>query len=400
MSLISRQTTHVEHDKHYEGQQPAFTNGSAKFVMTNDGTKDCLALLVTEMFLKKLNEMFEHDRNLENLRIPLNRAKTDIESVENSIQIAKSSLESAKSEAEKEDIRQYLAHQEPRLRKFNHRKDNLEEQRADHRTEISRCSIYAHYVLETAMDSARLLKTSQLPSLPENDSNESVQSPEPPPAISQTPARPAPSPEQLEREVAYDELEDCWHHLDKLQRLFGEREYAYQEELAEHRRRCPGETCSFIQSEFDRRHVAYGMQLTGALIEAESSFERAKDRAKALEVFGRESESDFDHRRDDSTSAGHAQVSMSMPKRKFIEAWRADISDIGTLTDHEELSPEDADAGLVEISDSMSARDCGEYRKRIDRWQEARGVHEGSNRKEMRNIWVTDDFAPNRRHSD
>ena len=400
MSCTSSRATRIDHEIPQGGRRSVFTDGSARFVMTNDGTKDCFALLVTELFLDKLNDMFIQDRDLHTIQGPVIHLKMDIESVEGSIRTAKKSLDSTKSEAEKDDIRQYLAHQEPRLLKLNHRKDELEEQCTDLKREISRSSTYAHYVLKTAMELANLLRQSRPLPPPSICSNQSAKSPRPPPAISRTPARPKPSPEQLERELAYDELEDCWHHLDKLQRLFGEREYAYQEELTEHRRRCPGETCSLIQSEFDRRHVVYGMQLTGALIEAESSFERAKDRARALEVFGRESESDFDHRQDDSTSAKHAQVSMPMPKRKFIEAWQAEISEIGTLTDYEEISPEDADAGLVEISDSMSARDCGEYRKRIDRWQEARGVHEGANRKEVRNVWLTDGFAPDRRHSD
>ena len=383
----------AEPDMDHEAQRPKFTNGPAKFIMTNDGKQDCLALLVTETFLDQLNIMFKHDRDLENLRAPLNCAKSEIDSVDHSIKMARDSLKSAKGEAEKDDIRQYLMHQEPRLRKFNHRRDDLEEQCTNLKREISCCGNYAHYVLETAMESADLLKSSQPIHLPRSDSDASVQSSERPLAVLQKPAKPSLSPEEAERQVAYDELRGCWYNLEKVQRLFNERKYAYQEELADHQRRCTGERCSFNQSDFDRGHLVYGMELTGALIEAEASFERAKQRAEDLGINDHESESEYDHRHGDSASPEQTQAPASMPKRSFIEAWRANVSEVETIKEQDEILPNHDDAGFVEISDSMSARDCSDYRKKIDRWQEACGLHEGFKRRKLTSVKIADNLA-------
>lgn len=386
----------TEHEVKGKQLLPGLTNGPARFIITNDGSQDCLAFFPTEMFLTKLNEMFEQDRDLDTIEGPVIHAKMEIKGIERSMQAAKDSLQSVESETEIEEIRHYLNHQERRLINLCQRRDELEEQCTVLKREIDIAGNYAHYVLKTAMESAGLLRQRKPLPLPDINRGEPILFPTHHPAVSESRPRPAPSPEKIQRQVAYDELKDCWYHLQKVQRLFDEREYVYQEELADYRERCIEGRCSFPQSELDRHHVRYGMEVTGALIEAESAFEKAKDRADVLGVGSSRSDSSLDHRYDESLSAEQIQVSASMVNRSFIEAWRADIPAFEDHQDIDMTATEGLDTGLVDISDSMSARDCGEYRKRIDRWQETRGVYEGCNRRSTRTIWTNDE---ERRHS-
>ena len=398
--IMSETSAHTNDNKRGVQTDQLLTSGPARFIVTNNGSEDNLALLVTRTFLDKLNDMFEQERDLNAIRVPANHARMDIEVIENSTQHARNTLEAAQSETEREEIKQYLAHQEPRLLKLQKRKRALEEQCTVLKLEISRSGNYAHYVLQTAMESANLLRKSKpSPPPPSVDSEEdSVHYPERQhPVVQQSHNihQLELSPEQKERQAAYEELRDRWHHLEKIQRLFAEREYLYQEELADYQRGSADGLYDFPQSELDRRHVHYGMQLTGALIEAESLFERARERADALGVGSAHSNSSCD------SPDNELQVSAPMINRNFIEAWRAEIlsgSEEVHLDDIGLMTPEYHDAlELVDISDSMSARETGEFRRKIDRWQEACGVH----RQQMaETVWTANDDAVFwRRHS-
>ena len=297
-------------------QAPSLTSGPARFVATSDGSKDCLALLVTDVFLEKLNDMFEQDRDLDTISGPLIHAKMDIDGIETSIQMAEKSLETAKSGTEKVEIKRHLEHQRLRLIKLCQRRDELEERSIDLKREISRSSNYAHYVLETAMKSANLLRQDEPRPQSPVDTEEPIKVPSRQQIASPTSQRSLPSSEEVQRQIALDELRDCWYHLDKIQRLFNEREYLYHEKLAEYRQDCRNGTCSITQSELDRRHLDYSMRLTGALIEAESNFERARSRADALGAGSDYSDSSCYHRYDEDTSLENAQQAM----QQLIEA--------------------------------------------------------------------------------
>lgn len=384
----------VRHEPPFAG----FASGPARFVTTNDGSRDCLALLVTETFLEKLNDMFQCERDLNTIQGPVNTANMDIKSIEYSIERAKKSLESSENKAEKEEIRQYLDHQQPRLLKICQRKQEIEEQCFVLKREISRSSSYAHYVLNSAMESANLLRQREALPYPRIDSGEPIQFPSRQPVISQSRPKPSPSPEELRRQAAFEELEDCWHHLDKIQRFFNGREQLYHQDLAEYQQKCADGRCSLSQSEFDRRHVEYGMRLTGILIDAESSFERAKERVEVFEEASSRDDSSYDHRYDEKVPREQVQAPAPMLNRGFIEAWRADVSGPGADENLEMATTDAVDAELVDISDSMSARDCSEYRKKIDRWQQACGTHQSSKRRRTREVWTRNDDLW-RRHS-
>ena len=374
------------------------TSGPARFVMANDDSKDCLALLVTDTFLEKVNDMFEQDRNSRTIHGSVIQAQLDIEAIENSIEVARRSLRLAESGVEKEELQQYLDKKEPRLVKLRQWKNELDDRYDNLKLEISRSSNYAHYVLNTAMKSAKLLRQNKPLPRPDIDERESVGSPSTPPLSSPPPNKPALSPEERQRQAAYDELRDCWYHLDKIQRLFNEREYLYHEKLAEYRQDCVNGTCSISQSELDRRHLDYSMRLTGALIDAESNFERARDRADALGAGSDYSDSSCYHRYNEDTSLDNAQQAVATVDRSFIEAWRANVKDCEMSENPEVVGMDLSDDGLVDISDSMSARDCSENRKKINRWQKTCGFGRVFDQKRMNIVSIDDGLALDQRN--
>ena len=380
--------------------QPLLTDGPARFVIAHDGTSDCLALLVTETFLDKLNDMFEQDRDLNTIRKPVAHANMTIQAIENLIERAQQSLQSAEGETESAELHQYLEHQEPRLLKLRQRANQLEEQCTTLKREISRSSNYAHYVLKTAMESANLLRQDKPVSLPELDDEASIQFPENRPVFPEIRHTNSPSPEDLERQAAYDDFRDCWHHLDNIQRLFHERGYLYDAELAEYQRKCIEGSCWMARSEFDRRHLEYGMRLTGALIEAEASFERAKERADAAAPGSSCHDSSYCHPKEETESKAQAIDLGTQVDPTFIEAWRANVPQSDLDEDSYILSTNESEAGLVEISDSMSARDCGEYRRAIDRWEQNCQMYREMYPQNAHDILVEDDRSMSlRRHS-
>ena len=378
---MSNESSHASHNDHgVQQDQPklSFTDGAAEFVMAHDGSKDCVALLVTETFLGKLNEFFQHNNDLDMINEAIVHTRMDVKNLENLVQSAQHTLDMTEKEKEKEEIYHYLDHQKSQLLKLCERKHLLEEQCTTLKREASCSSDYAHYVLKTAMESAHLLKKAEPLRVPDIDSGEPLPFPKPQPTTSQTCPQPTPSPEQLERQQAYEELEDCWHHLDKIQFQFDEREHFYKKEVARFQQGYRSDGYYTSRSELDRDHVKYGMRLTRALIEAESAFERAKDRADALGLGSERSESDYDDRYD---SREELQVSASMLDRRAIEAWRAKVEGFEIYEDLDAvMTMEDTDAGLVDISDSLSARIGGEKRRKIDRWQRACNTLEGPDR--------------------
>lgn len=385
----------MEDTKDHQTQIPC-TEGPARFLMTSDGTRDCLALLLPGTFVKRLADLFNDSSSLDALQSHLNKAKMDARDTEASIHMAKESLDLVRTDNEKINIRGYLDHQESRLLKICERKDALEEETRILRHEVEVSRAHTEWVLETAMETGNLLKPhkSFIPS-EYNDEKASRRSASSA-GVLINPARPAVDPVELRCQEANEKVRECWCELEQAQRIFDDKEREYEERLIEWNR---GEY-DISRSEFDRRMLLYNQQITGSLIDREASFENAKERAEQLSVsFNASQSSSHSYRHDESMSPEEAARHASSIDRKFIDAWRADVTTSGYQEDLQMMHGEHVDAGLVQISDSTSAADDGEYTKMINRWQKARGVYEGVNRPRTNDIWTRDVGAIDRRYS-
>lgn len=206
--------------------------------------------------------------------------------------------------------------------------------------------------------------------------------------------------EEMRRREADEELSNYGYHLRKVQAEFNDREYTYYRELAGYKRGLKDGTYDFSRTEFDRRMLAYGRDITRDLIDAEEDYERAEARREALGVRSTCDQSSLQSRGyEESMSKDQRAAYVSSLDRSSIEAWRADVPMTGIPEESREVTMEDVDNELVQISDSASAADDGQYAKMISRWQQTRGVYEGANRPRTLDIWARNIEDLDRRHS-
>ena len=371
--------------------QPQFTEGPSRFVLARDGSRDCVALLVNEGFLTKLRDLFQEERDLSILDGPLCRAKIDLRNMERSVQEAQTALETAESEEEAENHHRIIEQQTSELHKVRRWKDELEEERGVVKGDLELSRNHTKWVLETAMREADLLGPEKpLPAIIRRD--EGRQHTDEEISISEQ-SIPRQSPvasavgdhdeveltqADLQRREACDEFMERSGYLDTVQEKFDSQGLLYRENLAEYEEMAAAGDTDMSRSEFDRRKVHYGQQLTRALIDAEEEFEEARDRALALNAISSNHGHDFYY---------GAEYEESWPENKIadynasqdwshVEAWMDDIPDADSESlghdvggEVEEVVDEWEAEEEVEVNDSISMIDCDEYRRDIDRWR-------------------------------
>ena len=365
--------------------QPQFTEGPSRFVMAKDGSKDCVALLVNEEFLAKLRDLFQENRDMSALDGPLYHAKMDAKNIENSVRNAQESLETVENEEQAEECQKLIEQRSSELLKINHWKDELEKERSLVKGKLELSRSHTQWVLETAMRESQLLGTEKpLPAILLRD--EEAEHSEDQAEVPQH-AMPAHSPavsvasdhedvevseEEAERRVAYDEFIDRSQLLNTVQADFDDQRNNYGENLAMFQQKVEAGTNKMSRSDFDRRSIQYGQQLTRALISAEEAFEEARERAQALGAIGSDYGQEFYY---------GAEYEESWPENKiadhnasqdwgFVEHWMANIPDCCTSqADGDSVEIDEWDAEEVDVNDSISMIDCEDYRQDIDRYR-------------------------------
>ena len=374
-------------DDHVENErvpQPQFTEGPSRFILANDGSKDCVALLVNETFLTKLRDLFRENQDVSALDGPLHHANMDANSIESSLQRAQKSLETTKSQEQAEEYEHFRGNKTSELYKIHRWKDELEKERSlvNGNLELSRS--HTQWVLETAMREADLLGPEKpLPAilLRVEESEyppEEVVSPENAmPAQSSTVSVESDheevelSEEERQRRAAYEEFVDHLQLLNTVQADFDDQQNNYRENLAKFQQKAEAGTSKMSRSDFDRRSVQYGQQLTRALIDAEEAFEEARERAQDLGAIGSSYGQD---------SYYGAEYEESWPENKivdynasydwsFVEDWMDNIPDSTSQADAGSVEIDEWDAEEVDVNDSISNTDCEDYRQDIDRYR-------------------------------
>lgn len=367
--------------------QPQFTEGPPRFVIAKDGSKDCVALLVSEGFLAKLCDLFQANRDINAFDGPLYHANMDAKNIESSVRKAEESLETAENEEKAEEHHAFIEQQTSELLKINHWRKELEKERdlVEGKLELSRS--HTQWVLETAMREADYLGPEKpLPAILLRDEEserreDKVETSEPgmpvqSPAISVASEQGGVelSEEELQRQAAYNEFIDRSQLLDTLQGNFENQQNNYRVNLARFEQEVEANTSNMSRSDFDRRSVQYGQQLTRALIDAEEAFEEARERAQALGAIS----SDYGHEfyygaeYEESWPANKIAEYNASHDWSFIEGWMDAIIPGHTTDRADDVDPvevDEWDAGEIEVNDSISVIDCEEYRQEIDRYR-------------------------------
>ena len=383
---LSAANTEPEADsiKKEELTQPQFTEGPSRFVSAKDGSRDCVALLVNEQFLAKLRDLFREDRDLSVLDEPLCHAKMDFKNIECSIQDGQNALDTAESEEEAAEYQKIIEQQRSELSKIQRWKGELEKERGLIKGNLEQSRNHTQWVLETAMREADLLGPEKpLPAIllreeKNEDTEEEVEAAQyPVPAqspvesVTSNHSEVEVSQEELQRREAHEEFIERSQYLDIVQEKFDGQGGLYRENLAEYQEMVAAGTTNMSRSDFDRRKVRYGQQLTRALIDAEEEFEEARERAQALGVIGSDYRQEFYY---------GVEYEESWPENKiadynasydwrFVEDWMDNIPDSTSQADAGSVEIDEWDAEEVDVNDSISNIDCEDYRQDIDRYR-------------------------------
>ena len=384
-------------------QQPQFTEGPARFIIANDGTKDCMALLVTDTLIANLHDLYEDSHHLSGKEGPLDYARREVRSLENSIDETNELIEVAENEEKFEELQGMLQRREVRLLKVRQRRDELDKGAKQLERNITSSKAHIQWVLDTAMKEADLLEPHK-PLTPvtmtdtesnpecheeaqqrtdkktgiENQKHDQTQKVtdgvNPPGQHSVIPVNTDDVPEELQllRREAWESYDDTLVTMHKVQALFDNRQQSYETDLAEYQEGFASGIYDISRSEFDRSKIRYGQKVTRALMDAEEAFEAAKEHAQAVGAIG----SDYD------ATTYYSCYEESWPENQlasyiatkdwgYVHDWLAELPAITP----EELDPPELDdwyADEVDPADSISQIDFDECRKDIDRWENIR----------------------------
>ena len=357
-----------------------FTEGPARFILSNDGSKDCIALLVTETFVDKLADLFESQRRRSAIEGPLHHARSDVRDLEASLANIQNSLEAAKTQESAEALGRRIGLQGYDLQDIRRRLKQLEEAYSLAELELSRARNHTNYVLESAMEAAGLLKhpkpaaPQKAPSLTKavdhgDDDHiigRTAEIIEQEPVNPNSPTERSKGVKELAQQEVFERLGESRYKYDQAQALFDSRNDLYDHNLAEYQLRTANGECPFSRSEFDRRAVVWGQQMTGALIYAEAVFDQAQEDARAMKA----TSSTIDEASCDPSDLSAPDEFWgedASEKRRAIDAWASNVTASSERSGDVEV--DDWDAGTVEVGDSVSAVDYGTYGKQIVRWQ-------------------------------
>lgn len=364
--------------------QPQFTEGPSRFVTAKDGSRDCVALLVNESFLAKLRDLSQGKRDLSVLDGPLYHAKMDLSSIERLMQERQNTLETAESEEEVREYHDSMEQLTSELHKLSGWKDELEKERSKVKGSLELSRSHTQWVLETAMREADLLGLEKpLPDIllrdeePEDIQEESAVNEGSMPAQSPI-ASPAShygeadvDEEEPQRREAYTEFTERLRYLDTVQEKFDSQGSLYRENLAEYQEMAAAGTTTMSRSEFDRRKVRYGQQLTRALIDAEEEFEEARERAQALGAIGSDYGHEFYYGAEYEESWPENQIAEYNASQdwSYVEGWIDGILNSTSQDTVISVEIDEWDAEEIEVNDSISVIDYEDYRQDIDRYQ-------------------------------
>lgn len=390
--------------KNKVNQQPQFTDGPARFVVINDGSKDCLALLVTETFVAKSQDLYEDSHHLSGKQGPLQQVRRATRDAETSMSLVRDSLEVAESQEEAEKLRLIAKKRESELIEARHRKNKIEEGAESLESSIAASRAYTQWVLETAMGEANLFEPHRPLSAftaadTEDDENvnevhnqsqnenagngyefqDAVQDADgsrQQPLVSANDAEivassdNVPADEGSIRQAAWEDYHDKLETLHKVQAIFDDRQQAYETNLAKFQDGVRTGVYNMSRTEFDRNRVRHGQKITRALIDAEEAFDAAKAYAQAVGATGSNYEQ-MNYFGDYEESMPEGQMALYNASKDFsdIYTWMANVPEAGDLNDFEPVEVDDWNAEDLDQTDSISQIDFEEYRKLIDQWQ-------------------------------
>ena len=384
-------------DNDHAQSTPQYAQGSCQVVRHQETPEnDCLALLITETMVEKIQEVIDDGQELQDFEKRYSQLGRKEIKAQRDLDHARDELATVASDNGTQGPQQDEVHrQEAVLSEIERQRDELRSRLEIFKSNVVYSQKSAQKFFEDALGAAGLLK------LAEVDTHNIEESPEESPksnsspgnTVIQSPTSP-PSATELLGRATFEEVHKLSNNLAEAQQLYDGLEAKYAEDQVMYNEAVADGDDVPTRSEFDCMFLKYKMGLTTYLIDVEQKYEEERANAIALGVIA----SDW------GTPSEYGSYSAeTTPKNDLIKAarrdyttvlaWMDDVPDLGkaemtvasnvsediNLSDerlnHSESIPEPTsmdewDAKPVEISDSISLIDFGEITgKNIRRWQ-------------------------------
>ena len=348
-----------------------YTDGPSRIFLANDGSKDCLALLLTPSLVAALNQTTHDVHELERKDGALERIESELTDLTSKADKVLATIRNPRRQDRAEEMQLALEILQLKQQEAQERKTQLHLDSAPFETRLKSSRSQSQAIFEEALLEARLLDPPEPVSAPltsdvhddvDDDDTLAGYYSDAPSAYEGT----EPTPEQhMLREARMDVIEN-YEVLRTHQARFDDRRADYERKLAEFRqseRKCEG-----TRTLFDHRHVQHVRELTRDLLAAERGYRTAKAKVKALEVpaDGFDADADGGGRRGDDFSIE------TNVDRERVEAWRRGVVsdyDVEILGNGESVDLDEWNAKPVEIMDSISMVDRDDYVDEINDWK-------------------------------
>ncbi len=361
---------------------PPYTDGPSRVILANDGTKNCLALLLTERLVADLNEIDETRRKLEIVEKKYENIQREVNINQIFVNQSNDTIQVTESEEERNRTIREIQEREQTLLRDNEIKDSLEE-------EVRTESRNLRFMQDTSQAMLRHVFTeAELVSLPNPDTNDLCENEDEDDVGSETQDEICSSAQPLTIDDGNDAITlQFLHHqavlakLDEARRVYVELQNAFDNrnetikmELQEFRRMVSEGLTKASETDFHLCCLNDLREQTTALIHAENSFYDVLAEAQGLGLLENTSDqgSNFVDDVDDGYSLSLEADMRAAPDRKFIDSW---IDTIIRDDDIEQLKPENRDSDIwdaqsIGISESFSMCDRTGNSRHIARWQE------------------------------
>ncbi|KAI9877658.1 MAG: hypothetical protein M1830_003177 [Pleopsidium flavum] len=357
---------------------PQYTDGPSRTVTSSDGSKDCLALLLTRDMVANLNNIFSGSGNVDRLEEKVENASREADLAQIFLDQSLALLAGMERTDEINVIKLDMERAEKTLQKASLRRDRLEEELCTEKHNLAYCRGRSEDVLRRVFSDSQLLDEKHLVDEERSDNGLSQSVPNDEHSVhSRKSEETLLSFDGLNRCATLEEVGKTRRNLQSLQDNFDGREEEYDRDLQEYQQAVEDGSCDLPQSEFDRIYITNVRNLTACLKVAETEYKDAMARARALGMIDNEfeQESDFVDQVDDGYRESHEAEMAAGVDRFFIHSWMDATEETEDPLDDPEVDDSvDWDVKSVEISDSISMVAEGPGRVKIDRWRETCGL--------------------------
>ena len=347
------------------GLPPPYTDGPSRVILADDGTKDCLALLLTPDLVAALNQTTHDMLALQRKLKARERIKMEIVDLSCKLGIVEEIIRNARYRDRAEEMQLALEILQLKQQEAKEGKNQLNTELAPIETSLKMSRHQSQGILQKALLEACLIDPPEpgSPSLShdvEEDASagDSADAPRIHEGIES-------GPEQQSLRDARLDVAESYDALRASQARFDDRQADYEQKLAHFQRSTDGSKGT--RTHFDHQHLRHVQTLTRHLLTAEREHRAARANVRALEP-------PADPGKGDEPGAGIG-TGVDVPAesgtdRARIEAWARGVSPEPGAETVERREPDDWDARPVEVGESLSALDREEYVDEISDWKE------------------------------